>query len=118
MIVYMTSKGATRREHIMECKFASLTVEQVAYLVSADVDAMIVTHSKIREIENVFDLCNPELDGEGITAIRNRVVDTLAQLTSNARERGNFELFQQLHNNMSGITAVIDNIMFAREFVS
>ena len=101
----------------MEYKFAKLTVEQVAYLVSADVDDMVVTHRKIREIEDMFDLCNPELDADGITAIRNSVVDTPAQLTSNARERGNFELFQQLHNNMSGITAVIDNMMMARNFI-
>lgn len=92
----------------MKCKFANLTVEQVAYLVSADIDPVVVTYDEMREIEAVLGLCDKEAD---LTAIRNSVVDTLGALTSKAAERGNFELFQQLQANMSGITATIDHVM-------
>ena len=47
-----------------------------------------------------------------LTAIRNSVVRHLADLTSAAREAGDVKSFNDLHNNMSGITAVIDNYIF------
>lgn len=98
----------------MECKFADLTIEQVTYLVSADIDPIVVTYKKMREVEDVFDLCNKELDGFDLMAIRNSVVDTLGVLTSKAIERRNIELYEQLQANMSGITAVIDHVMMAK----
>ena len=94
----------------MECKFADLTIEQLTYLVSANIDRHIVTYDQMREIEDMFDLRDRDTDR---MAVRNSVVDTLGVLASNARERGNFDLYQQLQNNMSGITATIDNVMFA-----
>lgn len=97
----------------MECKFASLTVEQLTYLVSANIDSLIVTYDEMRKIEDVFDLGNDDTD---LMAVRNSVVDTLGALTTNAVERGNFKLFQQLQANMSGITATIDHVMMVRGF--
>lgn len=95
----------------MECKFADLTIEQVTYLVSAGIDRFVVTYSQMREIERVFGLLD---DAADLTAIRNSVVDTLGALTSKAVERDNFELYQQLQNNMSGVTATIDHVMWAK----
>ena len=94
----------------MECKFADLTIEQLTYLVSANIDRHIVTYDQMREIEDMFDLRDRDTDR---MAIRNSVVDTLGALTSKAIERGNIELYEQLQANMSGITATIDNVMFA-----
>lgn len=98
----------------MECKFADLTIEQVTYLVSADIDPVVVPYRKMREIEDVFGLCNEGLDGFDLMAIRNSVVDTLGALTSKAIERKNFDLYEQLQANMSGITAVIDHVMILK----
>ena len=95
----------------MECKFADLTIEQVAYLVSADINPVFVTFKKMREVEDVFGLCE---DGVDLLAIRNSVVDTLGTLTSKAIERGNVELYEQLQANMSGITATIDHLMMVK----
>lgn len=94
----------------MECKFANLTTEQVAYLITADIDPIVVPYAKMREIEAMFGLYDKDAD---LMAIRNSVVDTLGALTSKAVERGNFDLYEQLQANMSGITAVIDHMMFA-----
>lgn len=98
----------------MECKFADLTIEQVTYLVSADIDRCIVTYKQMREIEDVFGLCDEGLDGFDLMAIRNSVVDTLGALTSKAIERKNFDLYEQLQANMSGITATIDHVMILK----
>lgn len=98
----------------MECKFADLTIEQVAYLISADIHPYIVSYNKMREIEETFDLYDK--DAEDLTAIRNSVVDTLGTLTSKAIERHNVELYEQLQANMSGITATIDHIMRVKGF--
>ena len=93
----------------MECKFADLTIEQVSYLVSANIDRCIVTIEKMHEIAEVLDLYHQ--GEEELIAIRNSVVDTLGALTSKAIERGNFKLYEQLQANMSGIVATIDHIM-------
>lgn len=95
----------------MECRFAELTVEQVAYLVSADIDRHIITFKKMEEVKDVLAL--RDLGEADLVAVRNSVVDILGTLTSNAIERGNFDLFQQLQANMSGITATIDHMLMS-----
>ena len=97
----------------MECKFADLTIEQVSYIVGADINQHIVTIEKMHEIAEA--LCLYHKSDEDLTAVRNSVVDTLGTLITKAIERKNFKLHEQLQANMSGITATIDHmIMFRR----
>lgn len=101
------------REHIMKHEFADLTIEQLTYLVSADIDPIVVPYKKMREIEDVFGLLDDDCN---LTAVRNSVVDTMGALTSKAIERHNVKLYEQLQANMSGVTAVIDHIMMVKGF--
>lgn len=114
-IIYPTegNKGfpKTRREHIMECKFAELTTEQVAYLVSANIGKHFITFDEIEEAKDALGLRN--LGEADLVAVRNSVVDILGTLTSNAIGHDNWELFQQLQANMSGITTAIDSMLMA-----
>lgn len=96
----------------MECKFADLTIQQVTYLVSADIHPYIVTGEKMNEIAEVFDLHNQS--EEDLMAIRNSVVATLGALTSEEIKLGNVKLYEQLQANMSGITATIDHVMMTK----
>lgn len=104
----------------MECKFAKLSIEQMTYLVSADIDRHIVSGDKISEVKEKLSLYATEGEKlsdtyDRLTAIRNSVVDMLGSLTASAIEHGDYELYEQLQANMSGITAVIDSMLMGIE---
>lgn len=89
-----------------EPRFADLTPEQVSYLEGAGIGPVFVTPDQEEAVDRGLGL--RDLDREGMRAVRNSVVRHLAPLATQARENGDWDLFDQLHANMSGICAVID----------
>lgn len=93
-------------------EFAKLTAQQVAFMVALDVDRCIITGAQVALVKSVL-----KLDGktnEELTAIRNSVVEILAEIGNVARDHNNWKLFDATRNNMSGITAVIDNEIYCK----
>lgn len=87
-------------------KFADLTPEQEALIEGLGVGPVFVTPDQEEAVDRGLGL--RDLDREGMRAVRNSVVRHLAPLATQAREAGDWDLFDQLHANMSGICAVID----------
>lgn len=92
-------------------EFAHLTNNQRHYILHAGIGDMIVTGEQVEKIKYVLNL-----DGrprEELTAVRNSVVMTLSNASRVARFVENWERFDEINNNMSGITAVIDSMLYA-----
>jgi len=94
----------------MATTFATLTTNQINYIENAGIGDFFVTNEQVETTASMLDLAGKTV--QELTAIRNSVVRHLADLTSAAREAGDVKSFNDLHNNMSGITAVIDNYIF------
>lgn len=94
----------------MATTFATLTTNQINYIENADIGDFFVTNEQVETTVRTLDLAGKTV--QELTAIRNRVVRHLADLTSAASEAGDVKSFNDLHNNMSGITAIIDNYIF------
>jgi hypothetical protein len=94
----------------MNATFATLTTDQITYIENAGIGAFLVSKEQIDSIADVLDLAGKTV--QELAAIRNSVVRHLADLSSAAREAGDWKTFDQMHNNMSGITAVIDKYTF------
>lgn len=90
---------------------ANLTAEQKSYLENAGIGDCIITGEQVKEAEEMLNLSGKSF--EELYAIRNAVVRHLADIKTAAREAGDWGLFDQMANNLSGITCVIDNAIYA-----
>ena len=94
-----------------EVEFAELTPEQVEYIETAEFGKYVVKHGEIERTIDALGL--REVGRDGLQAVRNSVVRHLADLGSAAREAGDWDTFDRTRRNMSAITAVIDNRVYA-----
>lgn len=86
--------------------FADLTPEQEAFVEDAGIGRAVVTREQADRV--VSELRLSDMGAEALTAVRNAVVLHLSDLMSDAREHGDWDAFDRLSRNMSGICAVID----------
>lgn len=94
----------------MAIKFATLTQENINFLKSLHIGEEFVSQDEVTEIEDAFDL--KAKDEDELRSIRNSVVRFYADIKSEARKNYDWFTFDMMHNNMSGVTAVIDNILY------
>ena len=100
-------------------QFAVLKSYQKVYLLNAGIEPVIIRGEQIDEACRVLNL--EGLDEQGLRAMRNAVVRFLANAKDECRDEETGEFidgarFFQLSDNMSGITAVIDNIMWRKGY--
>lgn len=91
-------------------KFAQISAKQLGYLMTLGIGDMIITRAQIVEVRHSLELMDKS--AEELQAIRNTVVRYYASLSSTAREMHDMDMFFAVHNTMSGVTAVIDQLMF------
>lgn len=92
----------------MSC-FAELTTEQVAFMVAYKADKAVVSYDEINKILEVFHLNGKNT--KEVASARNSVVRLYAEIRSNARANGDWELFDRMNNNMSAMTCAFDVCM-------
>ena len=92
--------------------FAELTQEQKDMMTSLKVGKLFIEKEQIKEVQEKLNLI--ELDEIELRAMRNSVVEYLSDKKAEERngKECNWDRFDQLSNNISGITAVIDQRMF------
>lgn len=93
-------------------KFAELNEWEVSFIENVGIGDIIITGKQVEQVKAVLML--EKKDGFELQAIRNSVVKHLSDKSSKASEAGDWEAFNQYHNNMSGITVVIDNMMYSK----
>lgn len=108
-----TAAGESPREEgkKMKAAFAELTRKQLDYIESAEFDRMIVTKSDIAEASEAL-----ELDGKTeceLTALRNAVVQHLANLMSSKRDAGDWTEFDRMNTRLSAFCCIIDSRLYA-----
>lgn len=96
--------------------FATLKPYQMTYLATAGIGDMFIMPAEIEECKRVLNLSGDMTEGE-LRAMRNAVVRYTSNLKANYRNEETGEIYDAetyfaIHNNMSGITAVIDNILW------
>lgn len=91
-------------------KFAQISVSSLGYLLTIGIGDFIITKAQTVEVRHWLELMDK--DGEELQAIRNSVVRYYGALSSTAREMGDMEAFFAIHNTMSGVTAVIDDMLW------
>ena len=94
-----------------EIRFAELDADQLDYIEHAGIGPVFVTRAQATATRAELRLDGMDLDD--LQAIRNAVVRHLADLKSNARDKRDTEAFDRLGQNMSGITAVIDHLIYS-----
>ena len=92
-------------------KFAKLSASQFGYLMTLEIGDLFIKKAQVVEVRHCLHLMDK--DNEELQAIRNSVVRYFGKLTSEAREMGDVKLFNQFHNTMSGVTAVIDELVYS-----
>lgn len=92
-------------------KFAKLNAKQFGALMSLEIGDLFITKAQMAEVRNVLELDGK--DAEELNAIRNTIVRYFGRLTSEAITMGDVEFYTQVHNTMSGTTAVIDNLLYS-----
>ena len=91
-------------------KFAKLSAKQYGQLLSLGIGDMFIRKAEIVEVCHTLELMDK--DAEELQAIRNSVVRYFGRLSSEAREMRDVQLFNDVHNTMSGVTAVIDQMIY------
>lgn len=91
-------------------KFAKLNAKQFGALMALEIGDMFITKAQTVEVRHALELMDK--DAEELNAIRNTIVRYFGRLTSEAIEMGDVEFYNQVHNIMSGTTAVIDNLLY------
>ena len=92
-------------------KFAKLNAKQFGVLMALEIGDMFITKAQTVEVRHTLELMDK--DAEELNAIRNTIVRYFGRLTSEAIEMGDVEFYNQVHNTMSGTTAVIDNLLYS-----
>ena len=93
--------------------FTTLNQEQKDLMIDIEIGRFSVTEQQIKKIAKMFNLSALTIDE--LRAVRNSVVRFLSDKKSEERNSKDCDwiLYDQYTNNISGITAVIDNFMFA-----
>lgn len=92
-------------------KFAKLTDEQKHYIEHAGIGNAIITGEQVKKTKEVLKLDN--MLSDQLRAVRNSVVKTCADAADVARAANDWKRGDEINNNMSGITAVIDSMLYA-----
>jgi hypothetical protein len=91
-------------------KFAKLSGKQYGELLALEIGDMFIRKAQVVEVRHTLELMDKS--HEELQAIRNSIVRYFGAMSSQARELGDVELFNQVHNTMSGVTAVIDQMFY------
>ena len=102
---FLRNEGVTSADP-GEPEFAELTPEQEAFVEDAGIGRAVVTREQADRV--VSELRLSDMGAEALTGVRNAVVLHLSDLMSDAREHGDWDAFDRLSRNMSGICTVID----------
>lgn len=89
----------------------SLTDEQVDYIENAGIGDIIITGAQVKEAHRILNLDHKTRNQ--LTAIRNAIVKHLGDLTSRAIAEHDVAAYTRYNNNLSGLTAVIDEMVFS-----
>ena len=91
-------------------KFAKISASDFGYLLTIEIGDMFIKPHQIREVRQCLKLMNKDM--EELQAIRNSVVRYFGRLTSEAREMGDVDFYNAAHDTMSGVTSVIDELIY------
>jgi len=91
-------------------RFAELKAWEVCFIESIEVDSMFITDEQVKQVKSVLMLEGKSL--EELNEIRNSVVKHLGDKSSAARAANDWKSFDKFHNAMSGITYVIDSLIY------
>lgn len=91
-------------------EFAKLTEEQVKFIVKSIFNKPFIKEDEVEKVYNVLEL--KDRDESQLRAIRNSVVKKLSEELEEYGDK--FFIAENLLNNMSAITAVIDMILWSK----
>lgn len=91
-------------------RFANIKQEVMNKVLDVEIDLVFVSNESARQIVDILELNNKSEDE--LRAIRNTMVRTIADMEQEAIDNDDKDLFFELSTKMSGITCVIDNMIW------
>lgn len=91
-------------------RFANIEQEVMSKVLDVEIDLVFVSNESARQIVDILKLNGK--DEDELRAIRNTIVRTIADMEQEAIDNNNKDLFFELSTKMSGITCVIDNMIW------
>ena len=91
-------------------KFATITTDQMVKLQEVEINRFVISKESMDKVAEILELNGK--DPKELTAVRNTIVKFYSDKADEAREAFDWDEFDANHIRMSGITAVIDNILF------
>ena len=91
-------------------RFANIEQEVVDKVLNVEIDLVFVSNESARQIVDILELDGK--DDDELRAIRNTMVRTIADMEQEAIDNDDKDLFFELSTKMSGITCVIDNMIW------
>lgn len=87
-----------------------MTQKQIDELMNVKVERFTISNEAMQQIKNILKL--EEQSVEELRETRNDVVMSLAEMKSEHRNNNNYDAFDNVMIHISGITAVIDEMLF------
>lgn len=91
-------------------RFAEIKPEVFNKVMDVEIDEVFVSNESVKQIVEILELENK--DEDELRATRNSIVRIIADMEEQAISHNDEKLFSELSTKMSGITCVIDNMMW------
>lgn len=91
-------------------RFANIEQEVMTKVLDVEIDLVFVSNESARQIVDILEL--NDKDEDELRAIRNTMVRTISDMEQEAIDNNDKDLFFELSTKMSGITCVIDNMIW------
>lgn len=91
-------------------RFAGIKSEVFNKVMDVEIDEVFISNESIRQIVNILELEGK--DEDELRSIRNTIVRIIADMEEQAISCKDERLFRELSTKMSGITCVIDNMIW------
>ena len=110
MLYYVCKIKQYINREVNKMRFANIEQNVIDRVLEVEIEEVFVSAKAVREVRAILELDDKTIDE--MRAIRNTIVRTIADMEQKAIDNNDKKLFSELATKMSGITCVIDNIIW------